>query len=463
MINIPPIKPGTEIKTELIPDVTRSWKVGQLLNATVERGGEALSRVLLRVGPQQLEARTPVALNDGDQLQLLIKTLGEKPLLSIQTDIPKAQIAANQLRSVIAQQPDLGKLLLTLQQAVLDDKLPAPVKQSLQQLLLRFPAAEQMVRSDLLKSIVQNSGVALESRLAAALINKTTSPTTPIPASVVESDIKAGLLRLSHHIEQVMREQQLLPPVPASVTTTTTTADKKTAELDSVIQRFIQGEINLRQLATALQSLLSKPEQEQLQKFLATAPTPLPPLLAEKLLLLVQHLQHHASGKQLAENLLSLLRNLPPLHEVKQLLDSAVARITSQQLMPLTRDADAPQLLFFDIPVKEKHGFNVFRFRVEQDAPAAGKEQAGWTVTINFDLSPMGPIQARLHLIGEQISSVFHAQKTQTLAMLQQHIGLLEQAYARAGLQVGRIDIISGRPPAQPGVANSVHILDEQA
>ena len=60
MINIPPIKPGTEIKAEILPDITKTWKIGQVLNATTETGGEALNKVLLRIGQQLIETRSPI-------------------------------------------------------------------------------------------------------------------------------------------------------------------------------------------------------------------------------------------------------------------------------------------------------------------------------------------------------------------------------------------------------------------
>ena len=442
MINIPPIKLGTEIKTELIPDVTRSWKVGQVLNASVESGGEALSRVLLRIGQQQLEARTPVTLKTGDQVRLLIKSLGETPLLSIQTGASPAQQAADKLRSFIARQTDLGKLVQQIVKTVSEQPLPEPLRQPLQRLLTQLPEARQLLRPDTLKQLISNSGIALEARLA-----------TPAPAQAdIDHDLKANLLRAAANLVE-----QIPPP--------TVDRQGKAIDLTTALQQFVRGEINLRQLGAALFNHLTPDELETVQKFLRDPDHPLPAPLPGKLSLLVQHLQQQPQPqqRQLAENLLSLLRNLPAAQELKALVDNAVARISSQQLTPLTRDADSPYLLMFDLPVKDRQGISLFQFRIEQDAHQPDREQDSWTVTINFNLAPMGPVQARLHLMGEQISTVFHADNSTTVATLQQHLHVLQQAYVDAGLQPGRIDVIRGQPPQQRAVPESVHMVDEKA
>lgn len=65
MINIPPVPANTEIRGPLIPDVTKAWKLGQLLNATVARDASANDTVLIRMGLTTLEAKTPIPLRAG--------------------------------------------------------------------------------------------------------------------------------------------------------------------------------------------------------------------------------------------------------------------------------------------------------------------------------------------------------------------------------------------------------------
>ena len=116
MINIPPIKPRTEIKPEIISDITKTWKVGQLLNATVSKGGQPLETIQLRLGQHLLESRSPIALKAGDNVQLLVKELGIEPLLSIKGPISTRDTAIQLLRSYINNQQDIKPLLQISQQ-----------------------------------------------------------------------------------------------------------------------------------------------------------------------------------------------------------------------------------------------------------------------------------------------------------------------------------------------------------
>jgi hypothetical protein len=46
MINISTIPSLSKIRTEPVPDVTKTWKVGQILNATAERNANAQDEVI---------------------------------------------------------------------------------------------------------------------------------------------------------------------------------------------------------------------------------------------------------------------------------------------------------------------------------------------------------------------------------------------------------------------------------
>jgi hypothetical protein len=209
---------------------------------------------------------------------------------------------------------------------------------------------------------------------------------------------------------------------------------------------------------------LNKAELTAVLDYLSTKQTLLPPALSLKLPQLFQHIQQQPNAKQLMDSLFSLLRNLPPLQELKAAVDGSLARITSQQLMPLTRDGDStPLLLQFDLPVKERDHLQLFKFRIEEEAGGSDPQHSSWTITINFDFDPLGPVQARLHLIDQQIAAVLQAEKPATVDAIRQNLGLLEQGFARAGLQPVKLDVISGRPDEPRQTVEGVHLLDEQA
>ena len=437
MINIPPIKPSAEIKMERLPDVSKTWKIGQVLNATVESGGKELHKILLRIGQQQVEARAPLALKSGDSIKLVVKSLGDTPLLSILANVDRSTIAAEKLRSVIARQQDITDLIRQAQKLVNRDNLSPPLKNLLQQLLKQIPSSEQLSQARQLRTSIQNSGVLLEPRILKQ-------------PEAVQADIKSTLLKISDDLQK-----NDLPQLRGS--------DGKIVDIDTAIRRLIKGDITLRQLVSTLTASLNKTELTAIQNYMSSKDAMLPPSLALSLPQIFQHLQQQPNARQLMDNLFSLLKNLPAVQELKTALDGALAKLTSQQLMPLTREAETPLLLLFDLPVKDKNQLQLFQFRIEEETGGSEKKHSSWTITINFNVEPLGAVQAKLHLIDDQISTVFRAEKTATVAIIQQHIDLLEQAFSRAGLQVTKLDVIAGQatPPRQ--LPDSIHILDEQA
>lgn len=76
MINIPPIKPSSSMPSELISRVSETLRVGQVLSATTQRGGDAMSKVLIQLGEHTLQAKTPVRLETGQEIKLLVKAAG---------------------------------------------------------------------------------------------------------------------------------------------------------------------------------------------------------------------------------------------------------------------------------------------------------------------------------------------------------------------------------------------------
>ena len=133
MINISATPSLSKILTEPVPDVTKTWKVGQVLNATAERNANAQDNVLMRMGQSILQAKTPIALKAGDPLKLLVKSLGDMPVLKIQTRAsPPARTAASNLKSFIGRQQDLTGLL-QLSQKIID--MPSTTKALKQQLI----------------------------------------------------------------------------------------------------------------------------------------------------------------------------------------------------------------------------------------------------------------------------------------------------------------------------------------
>lgn len=443
MINIPPIKLSTEIKTSPLPDISKTWKIGQLLSATAERGGNAQSQVLLRLGQYTLEARTPIALKTGDTVQLVVKSLGDTPILSIQSPARTPSVAAEQLKLYIANQQDLKTVLDVMNKASRDSLLPRQIKASLDVFLNSQPRLEQLLRPGQIRHWLNNSGILLESKLHQT------------PPTGIQQDSKAQLFRLIQLLET---------SEPGLKISRSTSHD----DIEGIVNRYIKGDINLKQLARQLVSLLPPTQQLGLQKLLTEAvrifPGTLPQAaLPANLFQLIIHIQQQPNGQEQLESLLTQLKTLSLLLELKTTVSHALAKIISQQLIPLTRETDMPLLLLFDLLIKDRDDSELIKFKVEQDSSNTEQQKAGWNVTLNFNFKSLGPIQARIHLFEQQIATVFQAEKPATVDIIKQHIEQLQTAYTRAGLDVTNLDVAQGEIHNSRDIPNSVHFLDEKA
>lgn len=453
MLILPPIPSSTAIRTEGIPDVTKTWKVGQVMNATAERNVNAQDTILLRMGQSILEAKTPIALKAGDQLKLLVKSLvGDTPVLKIQTAATdnSSRVIAQNLKTFIAQQKDLTGLLQLSQKIIESPTIPKIIKQQLTNLHLQLPSAEQAMQAKTLKKLIQNSGVFLESKLNKQQIN--TLKVASLNHDIQNQDIKSHLLKISAQLKSVAPELTINPQV------------NTTKNIPSVINQFIQGKINLVQLSTLLTNQLSTGQSQLIQQFLNTTDkTLLPKEMLNSFTALLNHIQQQTTPQKTQGELSSLLKTMVLLQELKTNIDGALAKITSQQLTALAREADDLLLLLFDLNLKTEDENHLIQFRLAEEESAQDKNTSGWTVTLNFNFKELGPIQAKLHLADNNMSTVFQAEKESTANNISEQIHLLDTALRDIGFDAINLGIIQGSI-SQPGdIPEGVHMLDEKA
>ncbi len=468
MLIIPPTQSTTAIRTEPIPDVTKVWKVGQVLNATAERNVKAQDTILLRMGQSVLEAKTPIDLKAGDQLKLLVKSLvGDTPVLKIlsaATTNPHQVIAQN-LKSYIAQQKDLTSLLQLSQKIVENPTIPKIIKQLLTNLHLQLPTAEQATQAKLLKKMIRDSGILLESKLNqqqtkglqhdAILQNN-------LNRNILQSDIKSQLLNISAQLKR------FAPELFSSELTMKPSVTTK-YNVDYLINQFIKGEITLTQLSTLLTNTLSISQSQLIQQFLNTADiTLLPKELLHSFTQLLNYIQQQSRPQKMLGDLSSMLKNMSLLLEIKTSIDGVLAKITSQQLIPLTRESDNLLLLLLDLNLTDKNENHIIQFRLEEEQSTNQHNDSNWAVTLNFNFASLGPVQAKLHLTDNNISTLFRAEKESTAESITKQINLLETALKDIGFDAINLGVTQDSIN-QPGdltdrdLADNVRILDEKA
>lgn len=439
MFNIPPIKTTEPIKAELMPGEIKAWKVGQVLYGRAETGGPALSNVILRIGEQRLQAQTPIELKAGESLKLLIKELGDPPLLSIQGKLDKSRLAADQLKNFIVQQTDIEKTLSQLKNLQNQPQIPRNIQQSIQTLLQQLPDLKQATQAQGLKSLLNNNGIFLESGL---LKNN--------PG--IQNNLKARLLNI---------QQQLVDKIPLLKAAINLPANNSLDTMQNLLNQFQQGQISIRQLIDYFVSSLPASQAANALQALNQASSPLPDELNRLFTQLVKLLQQQPDAQAQIKHLAQQLKNIPPLLELKSAVDNLLNKITTQQLIPLSRDMDNSLLLIFNLLFKDAKEFYPIDLKIEEQ-PAPGKNnKKDWLVSIKFEFSSLGLIQARVHLLDNQVSTFFQAEKKHTASLIQQHLPELDRAFQQAGFQIMQLNIEQHKINQQPEYPDSVHILDE--
>lgn len=328
------------------------------------------------------------------------------------------------------------------------------IKQQLVNLQLQLPSAEQATQAKALKKIIQNSGVFLESKLnhqQPGALKFGNLAGDNLTQGNVKQDVKSQLLKISGDLKNLAPEL-------------TIKSQMTTAKIHSVINQFIKGEINLVQLSTLLINRLSTTQSPLVQQFLNTADkTLLPRELLNSFSTLLDHLQQQTMPQKLQAELSRLLKTMDLLQELKTHVDGTLAKITSQQLTALTRETDNLLLLLFDLNLKDKDENHLLQFRLEEEASAKDKNVSDWVVAINFDFKELGPIQAKLHLTNNTVSTVFRAEKENTVKILSEKINLLDQALKDIGFDAVNLGVVQGGISQPRDIPESIHMLDEKA
>lgn len=165
-------------------------------------------------------------------------------------------------------------------------------------------------------------------------------------------------------------------------------------------------------------------------------------------------------------NLLKLLATLDEQNVddgTRRLVSAAVARIELHQLNTLAQPA--PDSAFtVELPVRRDSNVDVVQLRMtrEHDSDESSTEKM-WTVWIDFDIEPVGPVQAKVTLREEKITAMLWVQRTQGVHLINSKLPELERAMSDAGLQVKQLQCLTGQPPANPFAVIPNRLLDVTA
>ena len=393
------------------PDL-RAWQVGQLLQAQV-LNGTVNNQVTLRIGQTTIDAQTQTPLAAGQTLTVQVLRLGDQPILKV---LPQAPPTLNDplaaaLRSALPRQTGLAPLLANLgllaQSASAGSTappLPATVLQAAAQIYRDLSDSHQAATARGLQQAIRDTGLFLESKLAQLAHGGSVE---------LGTDFKAALLRLQTLLNDTPR------PTPAPAAGATPGQNVATSA---------------REAATA---------------------HPAPPL---------RGLPPQAQAAS-APSLARVSFASAALNELQQQTDGSLARLQLNQLASLPDSTEPQPSWLLELPLRHQAQVDLFHLRIGHEASKhADNAVAGrpWVVNLAFDLPGLGPVRARVAILGEQVSTTFWAEQAGTTQAFHTHLETLRQNLQQAGLGVGDLVCRTGQAP-QPPAGPRAPLMDTRA
>lgn len=387
------------ITTPTPASVMDSWRVGQILNAIVI-STDVRGVVTLNVNETLIQAHIqsqphhPLPTPAGQSLQLQVTSTGTQTVLKVINPPAQDDPITQALRTALPRQAELTPLLTNI--ALLADPaankasapLPQHVVQLAQQLFNNLTSTVQASTASGLQHAVNNSGVFLENRLANTVIGHTDQHLLPLSL-----DFKAGLLLL---------REALATPTPLKQPQDTQQALRNTVP-ESPASRNIPGQ--------------PAPGTPVTTGFSAAALAPI------------------------SEAIIPMLTTQ---------LEGALARLHVNQLASLA----SPQqpLWVIELPLRHDNHIDLLQLRIEQDGGShtPDTQERPWTISLALELGDLGPLYARITLLGQQVSVTLWAENNATALLANHNIEQLQHGLVQAGINTGTLHCQQGNPPHIP-------------
>lgn len=432
-----PLPPAAAVTSTAPADTVSTWRVGQVLAATVVANPQP-GQTELRIGNLVVRAQTgALELTAGQNLRLEVASLKEQPVLRL-LGLSQPHPLTLAVRDSLPRQLPLAPLFAALARVTAAGSpppLPPAVARIAREVFERLPDAATVATAPGLRQALRDSGLFLETKLARAPLP--TEPPKPAPPSAdTARDLKANLLRLIGALRENVATS-------APATRSNVPASGAAATL---AQGSMAASANVAAAARTPPPLPALDPGAPLQR----GQPPLPPLTVARVL---------------------QAQELPPtVRELQRQAEGALARVQLNQLSSLPQERQPGMEWLIELPVRREQDADVWNLRIlhhvghdggRNGEPAQG-EDGSWSVMLAFDLPGIGPMQTRVNLRSDTITAQFFSRTTGTLALVQEHLPLLEARLRQAGLRIDELSCHHGQ--IQTAAApQRTRLLDEHA
>ena len=416
-------------------------QTGDLLNALVEsinRHGQ----VQLKIGNQRIiaESASPGTLKPGEPLRLIVVENREKVILQIvdregtKTDKPLVQ---QLLRNSLPHQEPPQRLLERLSSLIRrtpdapagDKMLPQRLFKQIERFIATLPDKAQLSSAPTLKQAVHNSGLFLESRLAALLQR--------VPASLSQDAATAGQ-RLTAALSKSLsvRTESPLPGTTPSKELSATLQQPGTALQSSGSRAGLKGieqdfKAELLRLLVVLDQELPEPDRISQR---ANPDKNVEPDVRTKAS------AHSPTAADQGDE------RYPDAKILRKEVEAAIARIHYNQANALMVDQSRTPVWMIDLPFRDEQQSHLAQLSIsyEDDPAQSDPQNRKWQINLTLEIELLGKIHVRLLMSGEQLSSSLWADNSSTYELLRENLQQLSARLERTGFKVESINCFPG-------------------
>lgn len=446
-MKIPDLYSNIRLNIESLNNRTlQNLRSGQLLQAlVVSQTDQGVAKI--RLGSLEVAAKTDIKLSPGEKLVLEVIKTGTLPEMRVVRAPDLEMLKSQALRTILPNQLPIAKLIENLRSHIpilssvynpqtaveknLKSDSPGIRGRSVPDLIpllrsisIQSVGMDEPVTAELIRRLLNESGLFLESRLASGL--------TPLP-----NDLKVNLLRLLHLLRPKLAS---LPPGINS--------QQEGNQVLRLGKSDLLSDSSLKPLIDLLAQSGSAISRTQLKQLISLS-------VDDVIDQVWKSSKNELPGGSLLKSLIELLTQS----------ESAISRVRMNQLNSLPANDESRQLWQFEIPINQKNHTDSFLVRIEHNGSGNRMQHDhSWSVTINFDLQPLGAVSARINLQQGEISGHFTAEKKVSAVRLQRELPKLHQALLKAGLKVGNLSARLGSiENSGIGIPTDHPLLDEKA
>jgi len=457
-VEVKPTQPeltALKITARDLPEAIKNWKVGESLLAVARRDSES-GKVTLQIANLTVQAQTDKPVKAGQTFQLLIETLGRRPVLRVVENSPPPDPKSVALRNLIPLQRPLTELLASLTQ-LSQTKL---ISQILATTTTAQGATQKLPLATDLPSTLTAS--------RAATLTTSTSPIGPTTGGTLTNALNNPAISRNALRSIIETAQKVFQNIPEARNISKPGGMQQAikdsghffeAKMFKALQSGTRPDITtdfkagLSQLLSLLKSASSGQElPNTLQRLVPSLELPLPGAMPQA--------QLRSAPALPLQDALRLLADL-----IRQ-TEGSLARIQLHQLssVPNSEGESRPPWLL-ELPLRNGQQIDLLQLKIEEEDAEQKREveERTWSIKLAFALDTLGPLHIRVTYRKGTISSTIWAEQSAAAELFKNSMPLLEEQLKRAGLTIGKLDTHLGTPPYRSAAGAETKIVDEQA